>query len=243
MERIAGDAAVACACCQAATAARATAQDKYGRHHEARARNQCWSKLDRSRLLACGAVTILPPVRADDRGRLYFFHGSDEAVPPSGQRFDVSRCLRRVSQHLANPGDRVVQAVVEIHERIRGPQPGPDLFAGDEVAGRLQQQRQHLNGLPLQTQLHAAFAQFPRMQIELKRIEPQHARHRNSRCRHTFLEGQQAYHKLQVATCQSLTDGENFEAERRPPGLRASGSGARFHSLRVLPRARTQRPD
>jgi hypothetical protein len=62
--------------------------------------------------------------------------------------------------------------VVEVNERIGGPKLLLQLFARDDFAGTLQQQRQHLKRLPLQTQLHAVLAQLARAQIELEHTKP-----------------------------------------------------------------------
>ncbi len=96
---------------------------------------------------------------------------SNEPVSATGQRFDVARTGSGVSQRLANLVDGRVQAVVEVDERVGGPELLLQLFARDHLARPLQQQSQHLKGLLLQAQLDAALAQFSRAEVQLEDSE------------------------------------------------------------------------
>ena len=61
--------------------------------------------------------------------------------------------------------------MVEVNERVGRPELLLQLFPRDHVACTLEQQSQHLKGLILQAQLHAAPAQFARAQVELEDSE------------------------------------------------------------------------
>src|SRR6266849_1628029 len=76
----------------------------------------------------------------------------------------------------SDSGDGVVQAVVEIHKSIRRPELPSEFLARDQVAGTLQKNSQHLDGLTLQAQLDATFSQLSRLEIQFERVETQDAR-------------------------------------------------------------------
>jgi len=65
-------------------------------------------------------------------------YGSDEAISTAGQRFDVARAGRGISQGFAHFVDGRVQAVIEVDERIGGPEFLLQLFAGDDFSGTFQ---------------------------------------------------------------------------------------------------------
>ena len=58
--------------------------------------------------------------------------------------------------------------MVEVDEGVGGPELLLQLFARNHFAGAFEQQRQNLEGLALQAQLHAALAQFACAEIELE---------------------------------------------------------------------------
>jgi hypothetical protein len=68
-----------------------------------------------------------------------------------------------------------VEAVVEIHERIGGPDLGADVLARHEVAATFQQDFQHLQRLAMQADFHAVLAKLARADIQFKGVEAQHA--------------------------------------------------------------------
>jgi hypothetical protein len=72
---------------------------------------------------------------------------------------------RRVAQSLANLVHRRAEAVVKIDEGISLPQFTANLFPTDHFAGVLQQQRQQLEGLRLQTNFDAFSAQFTGIEV------------------------------------------------------------------------------
>ena len=64
--------------------------------------------------------------------------------------------------------DCFVEALVEIDEGSLGPEPGPELAAGDDVAGLFEQRRQDLERLVFQLDPDAVFPQLPRLRPDLK---------------------------------------------------------------------------
>ena len=56
--------------------------------------------------------------------------------------------------------DRRVHAMLEIDERIGGPQPSLQLFSCEQLAGLFQKQRQNLKRPPGQANLPPVFAQL-----------------------------------------------------------------------------------
>ena len=79
-----------------------------------------------------------------DRFRLAILHGSDEAVPPAWECLDVTRPLRRVSQHRPKPVHRRVQTMIKIDERAVIPKLLLQLFSADNLAGLSEESRQNL---------------------------------------------------------------------------------------------------
>ena len=104
--------------------------------------------------------------------RSFSLHRGDETVSAAGEGFDVARAGSRVSESFAHLVDGGVQAVVEVDERVGGPELLLQLFARDDFAGTFEQQRQHLEGLSLQAQLDAALAQFACAEIEFEQSKP-----------------------------------------------------------------------
>ena len=62
--------------------------------------------------------------------------------------------------------------MIEVHDRLR-PQARPQLFAGHQRSGFLQQRCEQQKGLLLQGQELAEFRQLPRGEIGLENAEPQ----------------------------------------------------------------------
>ena len=98
-------------------------------------------------------------------GSLNFFDRRNEPVSPPRQGFDIGRGLGRIPQRFADARDGVVQAVVEIHEGIGRPELVTEFLSRDQVAGGLQQDRQHLQRLALKAKLYATLPQFTSAQI------------------------------------------------------------------------------
>ena len=83
---------------------------------------------------------------------------SDKAVAAAGQRFYKTRARCGIAQCLANLVDRSIQAVVEIDERVGRPDFLPQIVAGDDLSGMLQQSRENLEGLFLEPDAGAILA-------------------------------------------------------------------------------------
>jgi hypothetical protein len=74
---------------------------------------------------------------------------SEEAVAATGHSFDEAGTLGGVAEGLTDFVDRLVQPVVEIDERVCGPEFLLKFLAPDDLAGVLEQHCQHLEGLLL----------------------------------------------------------------------------------------------
>ena len=68
-----------------------------------------------------------------------------------------------------------IQAVVEVDKGVGRPEQVAQLFAGDHGAGAFEKYGEHLEGLPLQAEFDAVFAQFARTEIEFKDAEARDA--------------------------------------------------------------------
>jgi len=100
-------------------------------------------------------------------------HRRDKPLSPARQRFNVTGSLGGVAEHLANPRNRIVQAMVEIDKSIGCPNQRSQLLASDDIAGTLKQSGQDLYRLTLQSESYTVFAQLPIAQIQLETIETQ----------------------------------------------------------------------
>jgi len=76
--------------------------------------------------------------------------------------------LRGIPKRFANLVDGSIQAIIEIHKRIRRPQLAPQFLSRHNLPGILQQQRQHLERLILQTNLQPALAELAGRKVHLK---------------------------------------------------------------------------
>src|SRR6516164_5821379 len=97
----------------------------------------------------------------------------DEAIPSPGYGFNEAGTLSVVIQRRPKPFHSVVQALLEVHERVGRPQLLLQLFSGDGLARTLQQHDQYVHWLPLQPDLHALFAEFPSSWIKLEHAKMQ----------------------------------------------------------------------
>ena len=95
-------------------------------------------------------------------------HVCDEAITTPGHSLNETRALGGITQCLADLVDGFVEPVIEIHERIRGPQSAPELLAGHQLAWSGQQHRKHLKWLLLQPDPRAALRQFAGPKIGLE---------------------------------------------------------------------------
>jgi hypothetical protein len=100
-------------------------------------------------------------------------HIRDESVAAAGDGLHEPRTRRGIVQHIADSVDRFVDAVVEIHEGVGGPQTVAKLFPGHGLTRPFEQHRQKLKRLLLQSYRHAMFAQLAGSQINLEDAELQ----------------------------------------------------------------------
>jgi hypothetical protein len=77
------------------------------------------------------------------------WYRTDKPVASSRKRFDVSRRVGGVTQRAAQPSHGRIDAVLEVHERVRGPEPRSEFFATQYFARSLQQTFQKAEGLAL----------------------------------------------------------------------------------------------
>jgi len=98
-----------------------------------------------------------------------------EAVAAPRNGFHKARTFRGISQGVTDFIYRFVEPVIEVHESVRRPQLFLQLFASYHLASSLQQHRQDLEGLFLQPDAQAMFAQFSSAKIHLKNSETESA--------------------------------------------------------------------
>ena len=103
-------------------------------------------------------------------------HVCDEAVTTSGHCLDEARTLGGITQRLADLVDGFVEPVIEVDERIRGPQSAPELVAGHQLARPGQQHREHLKRLLLKPDPRTALPQLASPKIGLEDPETKTAR-------------------------------------------------------------------
>jgi hypothetical protein len=73
-------------------------------------------------------------------------HGFDESIPLPRHRLNVSRARALIAKDRSEAADDDVKAVIEVDVPI-GPQPALDLVTRDQLAGPLEQQTEHIDGL------------------------------------------------------------------------------------------------
>ena len=79
-------------------------------------------------------------------------HRRHHPVSQLGHGLDVPRLTGRVAENPAQFLDGRVEPVLEIDERLRGPEPLPQLVSRHQFPGALQQNLKHLEGLVPQLQ-------------------------------------------------------------------------------------------
>ncbi len=107
--------------------------------------------------------------------------GDQQAIPSPGQRLDVLRVISSIAQSIAqrspeNP-DGHVNAVVEIHNGVAGPEHPLDFLAGYDLAAPLNQHSQNLEWLfpkkDFAVTIHRPErAQFTGIEVKFKPSEP-----------------------------------------------------------------------
>jgi len=73
-----------------------------------------------------------------------------EAVAAAGDGFDEAWVVSRVAESLANLVDGFIEAVIEVDERIGGPEAPLQFLPGDDLAAVLEEHGENLKGLLLE---------------------------------------------------------------------------------------------
>jgi len=122
-----------------------------------------------------GASGPLSRRRPGGRGNLrrrrwlrFHLHRGDETVAEPRQSLDELGMFGRVSQSPPEFVDGVVQTVVELAKGFRSPQPRPQLFPRDYLAGPFDQGLEHPKRHRGKCQLQTIFVEFARGQVHLK---------------------------------------------------------------------------
>src|SRR6202521_4068369 len=112
--------------------------------------------------------------RAVNWSRIGNFDLREETVAAPGNGFHKAGTLGGVAEGLTDLAYRFVEAVVEIHESVRGPESFLKFLASYDFAGVLHQRRQDLEGLFLKPYSQAVLAQFAgaKIQLENPKTEP-----------------------------------------------------------------------
>src|ERR1700740_2645158 len=95
----------------------------------------------------------------------------EKPVAAARQRLHIPRLLGGIAKGFSNFVDGGVQALVEVHEGVGGPQLLTKFLAGDDSAGVFEQQREHLEGLILQANLQPILSQLAGREVRLKNSE------------------------------------------------------------------------
>src|SRR5215470_4689134 len=106
-----------------------------------------------------------------DGSRLLRLQRTDKAISPAWQGFNKTGTAGVFAEGFPQPGDGVVQAVIEVDESVGGPQPVAQLIPGDDLAGLFQKNHQYLKRKALNRELDATFAQFRGAEVQFKHAE------------------------------------------------------------------------
>ncbi len=96
---------------------------------------------------------------------------ADKAVAAAWESLDVARVVGGIVEGFAKLIHGGVQAVIEVHKSIGGPDTGAQLLAGDHPAGALQERGKNLEGLAAQFELDPALPQLASEQIGFEGAE------------------------------------------------------------------------
>ena len=96
---------------------------------------------------------------------------SNKAVASLGKSLDKTRFLGVIIQGFAQSLDCIVQALVKIHESVRGPDSLLQFSAANYVTRPLKQGQENLKGLNLQFDTETALAQFTGTQVNVEVAE------------------------------------------------------------------------
>jgi hypothetical protein len=116
---------------------------------------------------------------------------AEKSVAAARNSLNEARAFGGVTERFTNFTDRFVETVIEVNDRS-WPEPAAQLFPGYQLSRSFQQHRQHLEGLLLQFQAHAPFAEFAGSEIDFEEPKAQTigrpvGRHRKSKLEATRL--------------------------------------------------------
>src|SRR5712692_4638921 len=126
------------------------------------------------------------------RGPRGLLHGADEPVAALRKGLDETPLLVVVTQRLAQLLDCGVEAVIEVHKSVRGPEPFLKFFPPDDLTRTLQEQGKESKRQDLQLDFAARFAEFACAKIHLKNVKADD-QGRAARRRHTNLYASHEY--------------------------------------------------
>jgi len=109
---------------------------------------------------------------AAQRSRVGPFDLCKEAVTASRNGFHEAGAFGGIPERVTDFVYRFIQTVIEIHESVRGPELLLKFLASYDLAGTFQQHGQELEGLLLQPDAQAMFAQFSSAKIHLENSKP-----------------------------------------------------------------------
>jgi hypothetical protein len=93
---------------------------------------------------------------------------ANEAIAAARNGFDEAWCIGVVTQDATEFFDGCVEGMVEIDERVLGPDALTKFLARDQYSRALKQSRQDLKRLTLAADAHAMFAKNTSLKIELE---------------------------------------------------------------------------
>jgi hypothetical protein len=84
---------------------------------------------------------------------------------------DVTRRACRIAESIAEFLDRFVQSVIEINKNIGRPEAFPEFLTRDDLPWAFEEQRQGLNWLLRQPNLHSVLRELPGPEIQFEKAK------------------------------------------------------------------------
>ena len=98
-------------------------------------------------------------------------NGRDKTITTASQGFNEARIVGGVAEGLSDFVDGRAEGVLEVDDRVFAPDTELKIFPGDDLAGVLEEHREHLEGLALNFDSLASLPQLSGLQISLKETE------------------------------------------------------------------------
>ena len=102
------------------------------------------------------------------RGFVRGLNRRHKPISHSRHRLDIARLFRGVAQPLTQSIHRDIETMVELDESTVWPKPATQFFSTPQAARLLEQTKQNLQRLSLETYLASGFAEFPCLDIQLE---------------------------------------------------------------------------